>query len=188
MHFWHRHAGPAGPALAGPSLPPPSEPSRELVLLDPATTEFRREGHALQMRQSGEEEWREVSLVRLFPLSEPDRWVSVLDKDGNEVGIVASVRDLPSPHLQCVQEELRRRYLVPEIERILACRDRYDLVEWTVRTDRGRITFLTRNLREQVQEPLPRRLTLIDVEGNRYDVPDVERLDAQSRRWLEERL
>ena len=188
MHFWHHGGGRPDSAQSGPSLPAPTELSAELRMLAPPAVHLRREGNRLQMQREGEPEWAEVSLVRLFPLGKPDEWISVLDKEGKEIGILEHLRELSPADLRCAEDELRRRYLVPEIRRILACRDRFDLVEWTVRTDRGRSTFLTRNLREQVQEPLPRRLTLMDVEGNRYDVPDVDALDSQSRKWLEERL
>ncbi len=87
-----------------------------------------------------------------------------------------------------VRDELRRRYLVPQIQRILACRVRDEVVEWTVQTDRGRRKLLTKNLREQIKEPVPSRLTLLDVEGNRYDIPDVAALDPESRRRLDAQL
>jgi hypothetical protein len=77
--------------------------------------------------------------------------------------------------------------MVPEIRRIVTVRERFDLVEWIVDTDRGQVTFLTRNLREQVKRPYPTRLVLTDVEGNRYDVADIEALDPESRRILEDR-
>ena len=55
-------------------------------------------------------------------------------------------------------------------------------------TDRGKVTFLTRGLRDKVQEPRPGHLTLTDVEGNRFDIPDLADLDPESRRWLDERV
>jgi len=140
------------------------------------------------MREEGEEGWKEVSLTRLFPLSEPEKWIAVLDKEGKEIGVLPDLKDIAPEELACVREELSRRYLVPQILRILTCRDRFDMAEWTVETDRGQITFLTRNLREQVQQPFPRRFVVMDVEGNRYDIPDLNALDPESRRLLEERL
>ncbi len=131
--------------------------------------------------------WREVSLVRLFPLSDPERWVAVITAEGREVGILADVAELPPDARDAVRDDLHRRYMVPEIRRIVSCRDRYDLAEWTVETNRGQVTFLTRHVREQVKRPFPSRLVLLDVEGNRYDVPDVDALDPDSRRILDER-
>lgn len=189
MHF-HFHPSREGASEGGGSvsLPLPSELSQDFRLLEPEKVRFRWEGGRLQMLLEGEEEWREITLVRLFPLSEPEGWLSVLDREGKEVGILMDARRLAPESLACVREELRRRYVVPQILRILACREKHEWVEWTVETDRGRTTFLTRRLREQVQQPLPRRLVLVDVEGNRYDIPDVEALPPESRRWLEEQI
>ena len=120
------------------------------------------------------------------PGGKAERWISVVTHDGREAGILLDVRDLTPDSRACAREYLRRRYMVPEILRIVACRDRFDLVEWTVEIDRGCITFLARQLREHVKRPLPSRLVLVDVEGNRYDVPDLEALDSESRRPLEE--
>ncbi len=189
MHFFgHRPGGQRQAPEIKPTLPPPSKLSTELRFLDSSSVHFRRNGNRLQMRQDAESAWQEVNLVRLFPLSEPDKWISLVDQEGKEIGILQNLVGLSPESREHVEEVLRRRYLVPRIHRILACRDRFDLVEWTVETDRGRVTFQTRNLREQVREPLPNRLTLTDVEGNRYDVLDVNALDPQSRRMLEERL
>ena len=188
MHFFiHRSRDDSSAADAGSSLPAPDEASRDYKTLDPAALRFRHEDGRLQMRQ-GEEEWQEIRLALLFPLSEPEKWVSVLDKEGRELGILLELHALSKTDQTCVREELHRRYLVPKIRRVCACRDRFDLGEWEVETDRGQATFLTRNLREQAKQPLPRHLSLTDVEGNRYDIPDVTALDSQSQRLLEERL
>jgi hypothetical protein len=202
MHFHQHGDGEARAADSGPSLPMPDETSSELRFLDPAAAQFRRGGVRLQFREgtegdppsqadaaaSAESAWRDVFLVRLFPLGEPDHWVSLIDKDGKEIGILRDAKQLPAGSLGLVHDELRRRYLVPRIERILACGQRHDVVEWTVQTDRGKLKFLTRNLRDQVKEPMPDRLTIVDVEGNRYDLPSLDTLDPDSRRRLEAQL
>ena len=186
MHF-HEHGGEARAADSGPSLPMPDETSSELRFLDTAAVEFRREGIRLQLRE-GDGEWRDAFLVRLFPLSEPGKWLSVIGKEGKEIGILRDARDLASAQRALVEDELRRRYLVPRIQRILACRTRAEIVEWQVQTDRGKLRFLTKNLREQVKEPAPDRLTIVDVEGNRYDIPSLSALDPESRARLEAQL
>jgi hypothetical protein len=91
---------------------------------------------------------------------------------------------LPPDQRRLLDEELARRYVMPVIRSILAVKDRLGTVEWEVDTDRGRRRFATRDLREAVVRPAPERYILPDVEGNRYDVPDVRALDARSREWL----
>ncbi|HUT33795.1 MAG TPA: DUF1854 domain-containing protein [Planctomycetota bacterium] len=187
-HHFHDHGGGAKPADTGPSLPMPDETSSELRFLDPASAQFRQQGARLQFREKDAEDWRDVTLVRLFPLTESERWVSLVEMNGKEVGILKDATRLAHDALLLVRDELRRRYLVPRITRILACRPRADLVEWTVETDRGQQKFLTRDLREQIKEHLPTRLSIVDVEGNRYDIPALDALDPESRRRLDAQL
>lgn len=188
-HFHHHdHGRRDAPRQSAPSLPPPSKPSTDYVVLDPAAASFRRGGQRLEIRQDGGE-WLQVTLVRLFPLTERTRWLSVLDSDGNEVGILLDLVKLPRESRSAAEEELDRRYLVPEVIRIISCRAlRHGLTRWTVETDKGEATFITSHLREQVKEPIPTRISLVDVEGNRYDIPSIDALDANSRRFLEVRI
>ena len=173
-------ATPTGPSADG-------DPD-DMRFLEAAQAQFRRQDSHLEYRESDAEEWRRVSLARLFPYSDPEAWISVADKQGKEIGLLKDLKGLPAETRSLLREELNRRYLMPRIGRILSCRQRYDISRWTVETDRGRITFMTRNIREQVQQPLPRQLILTDVEGNRYEIPDLETLDPLSRRLLDERL
>ncbi|MGC9318549.1 MAG: DUF1854 domain-containing protein [Armatimonadota bacterium] len=159
-----------------------------LPLLDADTVRFRQHQGHLQVRLDEGEQWRDAGAVRLFPLSEPNRWIAVVDEEEKEIGLLLELGSLSEEARECVQAELQRRYLIPRIVRILSCRQRFDVTEWTVETDRGQVRFLMRDLREKVKQPLPRHVTLEDVEGNRYDIPDVEALDAASRRLLEERV
>jgi len=155
-HFHHHHhrGGGRPQADTGPSLPMPDETSSELRYLEADRVEFRKDAARLLFREGPNDDWQPVAVVRLFPLTEPDRWVSVVARDGREVGIVRDASKLPPPAADTLREELRRRYLVPQIKRIISCRPRADATQWKVETDRGTITFLTRHLREQVKEPL----------------------------------
>jgi len=165
----HRDAWPPAGEDEAAAAPPADAEEAAQESPEPAAPEGQAEGPAqteAEAADSGDEtaadageapespedaEWRPVILVRLFPLSHPDGWISVLSAEGDEVGVLLDLRALPEEDQQLAREELDRRYLVPEIRAILACRDRYDLIEWTVDTDRGRVTFLTRDIRESAK-------------------------------------
>ena len=164
-----------------------SGPKPEVRTFDPQALQLRRKAGRLQML-GDDGEWQEISAVRLFPLSEEDRWVSLIDAEQAEIGMLSHLQDLPAEQREMVEEELRRRYLTPIITEILSIRRRYDTTEWTVETDRGPAKFIMRNIREKVKEPLPRHLSLEDAEGNRFDIPDVEALDPASRKWLDQEI
>jgi len=45
--------------------------------------------------------------------------------------------------------------------------------------------FVMRTMREKTKQPLPRHIILEDVEGNRYEIPDIDALDPASRQLLD---
>jgi len=53
-----------------------------------------------------------------------------------------------------------------------------------VETDRGLCRFTSQNLRENVQRPAPGRIILNDVDGNRYDIRNVDELSHESQELL----
>jgi hypothetical protein len=73
---------------------------------------------------------------------------------------------------------------MPVVMRIEVVKERFGTVEWAVETTRGPRKFTMRNLRENIVQPSPGRYVLSDVDGTRYDVPDLEKLDAKSRAHL----
>lgn len=164
------------------------DPEPEMTFLSPASLEFAYGENRLRLRLSGAEEWREVTLARLFPLSAPEAWIAVVDAEDKEVGILRDLHGVSPTAAAAIREELERRYLIPLIHRIRTCRDRFDLLEWDVETDRGPTTFLMRHAHENIQSRPPHRLVFTDVEGNRYDIDDVTALDVESQRWLEQRM
>jgi len=168
--------------------PPAAQNPEEIVWIDVAQAHWQMAHGRLQFRAIPESEWREVGIFRLFPLSDPECWLAVVDKDNTEIGIIRDLRHCPHDALSLIRQELSRRYLVPLILRIVSCRDQFDISTFDVETDRGRLSFHLRRRSENIQRPLPHRLTLLDIEGNRYDIVDTNNLDAESRRLLEERL
>ena len=188
MHFFHHSRGGQGLEGQGQAIPLPKELSKEFRILDPKQVRFERDDGTLRVQIEGEEERKKVNLARLFPLGEPERWISVLDTEGHELGIMQDLEGLDTESRRLVLEELRRRYIVPQIQRILSCKEKFEMVEWEVQTDRGTTAFLTRNLRDNLQQPDEGRLILTDVDGNRYDIADVRALDMRSRNLLEQHV
>jgi hypothetical protein len=160
----------------------------QLVFLDPGKLHFTRHGATLRLTIEGDRSVLHVSVVRAFPISEPRGFVSVRDGGNKELGVLVDPKALGDDDRKLVEAELERRYLIPVIQRVAAVKERFGTVDWEVETDRGLCKFTTRNLRENVTYPSHGRVVLSDVDGNRYDVPDIGRLDAGSRAALLEHL
>jgi hypothetical protein len=172
-------------ALDAPSAP---VTTTELRFLDPARLEFTREGAELRVTLTDEFSVLDARIVRIFPISDPDRQLSLRDAKGNEIGILSDPARLPTAARRLVEEAVDRRYFLPVITRIVSARDRFGTTRWKIETDHGPKSFITRNLREEVLAPVPGRYLLKDIDGNRYDVPDVSCLDAASQGLLLGRL
>jgi hypothetical protein len=158
--------------------------TEDLRFLDPRRLRFQPNGVRLRLAIEGGDTYSDVSVVRVFPLSNPRRYLSVRDAGDAEIGLIVDAGELDAASRRLVEEHLERRYIVPVVQRVLSARERFGTVDWTVETDRGVRSFTTRNLRENVVQPAPNRYVLTDVDGNRYDVRDVEALDGVSRAWL----
>jgi hypothetical protein len=155
-----------------------------LRYLDPRKLRFFRCGATLRMTVEADCSYLGVSVVRTFPLSEPRRFLSVRDGGNKEIGVIVNLKELDRESRPLVAEELKRRYLVPVVHRVVGVKERFGIVDWKVETDRGMRDFTTRNLRDNVSQPSPDRYLLTDVDGNRYDVRDITALDPRSQSLL----
>jgi len=127
-----------------------------------------------------------VEPVRSFPISEPDRWISLVDRHGHELASVADLADVPADTAQLIRQELADREFLPRIERIVNVKWHKEPHQWNVITDRGPVEFLFRD--DDIRRLGPTRAILVDVHGVRFYIPDSEQLDTKSRRILSQYL
>jgi hypothetical protein len=156
----------------------------KLVLLDPKKLRFHKHGATLRLTIEDDRSFPKVGVLRAFPLSDRNRFFSVRDGGDNEIGLIADPTDLSAENQNLIDEDLQRRYFVPSVKKIVSAKERFGTVDWTVETDRGVCHFTTQNLRENVQRPAPGRIILNDVDGNRYDIRDVDDLSRESQETL----
>lgn len=160
----------------------------ELVWLDPKTLRFFKHKGILRLTIGNERSYWKVNVYRCFPLTDPDRYISVRDAMNREIGLIGNLSELDAESRKVVKEELERRYFVPIVKRIISVKERLGMLLWEVETDRGYRRFLTRASQEGVEQPEPQRCVLVDLDGNRYYIPDITTLDPISfallKRWL----
>ena len=156
----------------------------QLVLLDPAALTFFTHGATLRLTIADDRSYLRVSVLRAFPLSEPDRFLSIRDGANKEIGLLVDAAALSADNRSLVAADLECRYVIPVVTLIHPAKERFGTVDWTMATDRGEVRFTTRNLRENVQRPSPERLILNDVDGNRYDIRNVDALPRDSQELL----
>jgi hypothetical protein len=139
-----------------------------------------------------------VYALDLYPSTAPGTFVEFFGSgvDGRRstsIGILRGLSELTRPNREAVEECLRRSYIVPTITRVLDIRPAPSApgrrvpaaVRVRAETSRGPCTFELDNVYDQLKRLPGGRVVMTDVTRNRYEVPDITRLDGASRRWLD---
>jgi hypothetical protein len=137
---------------------------------------------------SAEPVWQDLGRVffhRAFPFDMTEEFISVLDKDGKEYGVIKNLSDFSGEMRDVIENELRRKYYTPEIIKVFSLKERFGYSYWEVETDRGRMSFAIHDTFRNIARISETRIVITDVDGNRYNIQDVTALDRQSYRKIE---
>lgn len=138
----------------------------------------------LVVQDSTGNQWINVRPVRLFPLSRPDRWISLIDSAGREIICISDPNQLRQTHKDVLMRELQRREFVPVVKRIISVSGNSEPCQWQVETDRGVTNFILKD-ENDVRRLGDHGVMVVDSYGIRYLIPDRKNLDAHSRRIIE---
>ena len=121
-----------------------------------------------------------VKVRRCFPWTEPGRFVSLRDADGEEVALVRDAGELDARSRTALEDALAEAGFVLEVTRIHAVEEEIEIRYWQVETRQGPRSFQTR------RDDWPRQLSdssflIRDVSGDLYHVRDTGALDRESR-------
>jgi len=153
--------------------------------MDPASIEiFYHPKDRLRLTVRDDRSYVTVKPVWAAPLSRPDKYLALLNGKGDEIGLIEDPGTLDSASRAAVEEELHRRYLTSTIHVVQNAKTEFGATYWHVITDRGERDFVTQSLQENAQWLSPTHILLIDVDGNRFEIPNVEALDLGSRQML----
>jgi hypothetical protein len=125
-----------------------------------------------------------VEPVRAFPISHPAAWISICDSEGREIMALETLDGLPDTVRKTLEDELSLREFIPIIKRIVRVSSDSFPCDWEVMTDRGPTVF-TIDTEEDIRLLGPKRVMITDARRLRYQVPNVEALDAKSQRLFE---
>ena len=121
---------------------------------------------------------------RLFPVSSADKYITLLDGDGDEAAIIKDLSDLSPEAREAVRYSLDDYYLVPKIIRIISTGEKYGTLRWTVETDRGIKSFDIRNRNHDIKVFKDGRVRVRDSDDNRYTIENYHELDSHSKARL----
>jgi hypothetical protein len=159
-----------------------------LPLLDPSRLTIERGADDRLRLWMGDGQVYEGTVpVATFPYSRRNEFVRFNDAEGKEIGLLEHVARLEPASRAVLEEELERRYFVPEIRRIHRLRSRHGVLTLDTTTDRGPRQLEVAS-RDDLRTQPDGQVLIKDADGNRYRVRNYHLLDPHSRKLLEPQL
>ena len=126
-------------------------------------------------------------VVRAFPKTHSDSFVSFLDPVGHEIGLLESSEGMDLESRSALLEHLKRLYFVPTIQEVISVGTAGTSSRWRVKTDDGEKEFQVAS-RESLDGEKPPAIKVTDSEGRRYQIVDYWELDKDSQAEMQELL
>lgn len=125
-----------------------------------------------------------VELHRLFPRSGSNKYIVILNSEGEQLAIIRNIENLDPDSRTIVEKVLEEYYMIPRIIKFISMTEKFKIWMWTAETDRGIITFEIRNHIASIKPLYDGRVLIKDANDNRYEIPDYRQLDKESQKML----
>lgn len=121
---------------------------------------------------------------RLFPLSNKEMYIALLDNAEHEVAFVRELAQLDEASAAAIRACFAEHYRIPQITAVLSVEDRFGTLTFFVRTEWGETRFSIRNRQSDIKSTRQGHVLIRDADDNRYEITDWHRLDLRSKRLL----
>ena len=164
-----------------------SEELLEMRFLTKNNAKFSRTDGGFVALKFGEKEYSRVGVYLTFPLTMPEEYISIREADekAKEIGIIEKLSQLDKEQQDMIREQIKLRYFMPTITKVLDIKDEYGYAYWNVTTTFGACRFTTRMSGDAVILLGESRLMVTDIDGNRYEIPDFYQLSITERKKLD---
>ncbi|MSS71986.1 MAG: DUF1854 domain-containing protein [Candidatus Latescibacteria bacterium] len=147
---------------------------------------FRDETGALRMTYRGEEK-HFYKVIRNFPKTNPGHFISFLDEEGHEIGIIEDPSTLDPASHAVMEAALREVYFVPTIYTIRSVRIEGDASSWEVDTDDGPRSFRVKAREDISTHDIP-LILITDTQNKKYRIEDYDELDPDGKAQINDLL
>lgn len=199
----HGPMGPGGPRPGGPGraggrggdfddfqleqMEKETEEMLRVRYLNDENAKFERTGTGFLSLRVGEEFYPRVQVVRMFPFSDKNQFISIrtAQERSKEIGIVENMGAVSKETAEMLEEQLTLHYFTPVIKKINKIKDEYGFAYWNVVTEHGECNFTIRMGGNSVIHLSDTRILIMDIDENRFEIPDVNALTASERKRLD---
>lgn len=127
---------------------------------------------------------KELEPRRLFPLSDLEHYITLLDDSEHEVAFITNMSDIDAESQQAIRECFKDYYMIPKILEVLQVRDKFGALKFKVRTERGIVEFRIRSRHSDIKLFRSGRVIMRDSNDNRYEISNFDALDKRSKKLL----
>lgn len=153
--------------------------------LDPQKCSFYINPKGFTALRIEDKDYRRVRLLRTLPLQRPFEYISVSDMDKKEIGIIRNVADFSPEQREIIEKDLAARYYSPNITEIYSVKEKMGSFYFDVLIDGFKKTFAVKDISRNIKVLDSGAVMLTDADGNRFIIPDIDKLKSKTRRQLE---
>jgi len=137
----------------------------------------------LQAEINGENVGR-VKIVCTQPLTNPYEYISVISMEDVEHGIIKNITDFDDEQRELILNNINSRYFCPVITEIASIKDKMGSFYFDVVIGKTPKNFMVRDLTKNIRQQ-GNTVTITDMDGNRYKIEDIDKINSKSRKKLE---
>lgn len=166
--------------LAVETVSADAQRSESSVGTDNLTLQKKDDGQ-LWVNINGQE--KVVRINCCFPWSNPYEYISLIDKDDEEVALIYQLADIDEKSRDAVKWALSESSFVIEVTKVISMKDEFEIRSWSVETKAGVRRFQTQL--DEWPQMIPEGGVLIrDVCGDIFYFRNPESLDTKSQELL----
>ncbi len=147
--------------------------------LDPKTLHLIKDDTGIKVHIDGQI-YTVDRIARAFPRTNPECYVSLLNTEGHEIGLIENPSELQETSRNMLEAELKAIYFIPTIIEIFTVTPKGTGSFWEVLTDDGPFSFRIMG-RDDLNGYHPPSIEITDENGKRYRIVDYWELDPDSR-------
>lgn len=156
-----------------------------LEFLSPEKCNFSFNQNNFLIMTLEEESKGRVKLIRTYPYSLTDEYICVHDLEDNEIGIIKTLADLDNDSREACIKELESRYYCPTVTTVKSIKERMGHFYFETIIDGKEKKFTVRDITRNLRYASENTLLIFDMDGNRYVIPEFEKIEEKSKRLLE---
>lgn len=138
--------------------------------------------------ETGGKYYDNIQLIRMFPFQYPDEYLSVSVQENGEpkeLGMIRTLADFTPEQQELLSGYLRYKYFIPAIEKIGKIEEKLGYLYMDVTTVLGKKTICISDITTNIRQVQNNSVSIIDVQGNRYAIENLDALDKDTRQKID---